>query len=208
MSQKRPSRLQKRDSNSKREVRTWKELGTRVKQTMWDNWSTWPVVESKCSVSRLDSWNLNAQFVLKIPRLLWMHSEALRFRFNGKRYGELEIPKMFEMNPYSIDVKLHFFNYKFWPTRPILTSERWVDWFLALWAESRALDLAFKVFYWRHVVKMKVSVIEESREPIWWAPDWNGFSCYQRPSSTATRYTLTYTVMYTPAYKNLQYQTL
>ena len=121
MSQKRPSRLQKRDSNSKREVRTWKELGTRVKQTMWDNWSTWPVVESKCSVSRLDSWNLNAQFVLKIPRLLWMHSEALRFRFNGKRYGELEVPKIFEMNPYSIDVKLYFLKYKFLPTRPNLT---------------------------------------------------------------------------------------
>ena len=90
---------------------------------------------------------------------------------------------------------LDFWNIYF--VQPPFTSQYWVDWFLALWAESRALDLAFKVFYWRHVVKMKVSVIEESREPIWWAPDWNGFSCYQRPSSTATRYTLTYTVMYT-----------
>ena len=101
---------------------------------------------------------------------------------------------------------LEFWNIYF--VQPPFTSQYWVDWFLALWAESRALDLAFKVFYWRHVVKMKVSVIEESREPIWWAPDWNGFSCYQRPSSTTTRYTLTYTVMYTKAYKNLQYQTL
>ena len=159
-------------------------------------------MESECSICPQNtSASLNASRSLAI-QIQWKKI---------RKYHKTKVCKTMLLSEQEAVLKEFWLILDFWNiyfVQPPFTSQYWVDWFLALWAESRALDLAFKVFYWRHVVKMKVSVIEESREPIWWAPDWNGFSCYQRPSSTATRYTLTYTVMYTPAYNNLQYTKL